>query len=99
MGASELPPCCRGCELYEAEARHCLLLAHPTEENRRHLLTMPCNVQELLTRRFRRVAYRIDECPTMLRVSATDGGSDFARVDWDHVAAASPARRVRPVRR
>lgn len=53
MGASELPPCCRGCELYETEARQCLLLAHPNEENRRHLLTMPCNVQELLTRRFR----------------------------------------------
>jgi hypothetical protein len=53
MGASELPPCCRGCELYETEARHCLLLAHPTEENRRQLLTMPCNVQELLARRFR----------------------------------------------
>jgi hypothetical protein len=53
MGTSELPPCCRTCELYEAEAAQCLLLAHPTEENRRHLLTMPCNVQELLARRFR----------------------------------------------
>lgn len=52
-GASDLPRCCRGCELYEKEARRCLLLAHPTEENRRHLLTMPCNVQELLARRFR----------------------------------------------
>jgi hypothetical protein len=52
-GPFELPPCCRGCELYEAEAAHCLLLAHPTEENRRHLLTMPCKVQELLVRRFR----------------------------------------------
>jgi hypothetical protein len=49
----ELPQCCRGCELYELEAAQCLLLAHPTEENRRHLLTMPCNVQELLARRFR----------------------------------------------
>lgn len=49
----ELPACCRGCELFEAEAGQCLLLAHPTEENRRHLLTMPCNVQELLARRFR----------------------------------------------
>jgi hypothetical protein len=53
MGAIELPPCCRTCELYEAEAAQCLLLAHPTEENRRLLLTMPCNVQELLARRFR----------------------------------------------
>lgn len=51
--ASELPPCCRACELYEAEGRHCLLLAHPTPENRRHLLTMPCKVEELLERRFR----------------------------------------------
>lgn len=51
--ASELPACCRACELYEAEAQHCLLLAHPTPENRRHLLTMPCNVEELLARRFR----------------------------------------------
>lgn len=53
MGASELPACCRACELYETEAAQCLLLAHPSEENRRRLLTMPCNVQELLARRFR----------------------------------------------
>lgn len=51
--AGELPPCCRACELYEKEAGHCLLLSHPTEENRRHLLTMPCRVEELLERRFR----------------------------------------------
>ncbi len=51
--AAELPPCCRACELYDAEARHCLLLAHPTEENRRHLLTMPCGVERLLEKRFR----------------------------------------------
>lgn len=51
--AGELPPCCRSCELYEKEAQHCLLLSHPTEENRRHLLTMPCRVESLLERRFR----------------------------------------------
>jgi hypothetical protein len=51
--ASELPACCRACELYEKEAQRCLLLVHPTAENRRHLLTMPCNVEELLERRFR----------------------------------------------
>ena len=55
--ASELPACCAACELYEKDApvqeRHCLLIAHPTLENRRHLLTMPCNVEELLERRFR----------------------------------------------
>jgi hypothetical protein len=51
--ATELPPCCRACELYEAEAQHCLLLVHPTVENRRHLLTMPCKVEDLLERRFR----------------------------------------------
>ena len=55
--ASELPPCCAACELYEKDApapeRHCLLIAHPTPENRRHLLTMPCRVEELLERRFR----------------------------------------------
>ncbi len=49
----ELPSCCGACELYEAEARQCLLLAHPTAENRRHLLTMPCNVEALLEQRFR----------------------------------------------
>ncbi|CAN5925144.1 hypothetical protein BH11MYX4_BH11MYX4_56360 [soil metagenome] len=49
----ELPPCCGACELYEAEARQCLLLAHPTTENRRHLLTMPCKVEGLLEQRFR----------------------------------------------
>jgi hypothetical protein len=52
-GRSELPPCCRACELYEAEAQQCLLLGHPTTENRRHLLTMPCNVERLLEQRFR----------------------------------------------
>lgn len=52
-GASELPPCCRACELYDAEGQHCLLLAHPTPENRRHLLTMPCRVEVLLERRFK----------------------------------------------
>ena len=51
--ASELPACCRACELYEREAQRCLLLVHPTAENRRHLLTMPCKVEELLERRFR----------------------------------------------
>jgi hypothetical protein len=55
--ASELPACCRACELYETDARtgarHCLLLGHPTAENRRHLLTMPCNVEALLEQRFR----------------------------------------------
>jgi hypothetical protein len=49
----ELPPCCGACELYEAEAERCLLLAHPTTENRRHLLTMPCRVESLLEQRFR----------------------------------------------
>lgn len=63
--AGELPPCCRACELYDSDAPsdaqsaargdagRCLLLAHPTPENRRHLLTMPCNVEQLLERRFR----------------------------------------------
>ena len=51
--ASELPACCRSCELYEAEAQQCLLLAHPTDENRRTLLTMPCKVESLLEKRFR----------------------------------------------
>jgi hypothetical protein len=55
--AAELPSCCRACELYEGDApehaRRCLLLDHPTAENRRHLLTMPCRVEELLERRFR----------------------------------------------
>lgn len=48
-----LPACCRGCELYERSSGRCLLLAHPTPENRRRLLTMPCDVQGLVTRRFR----------------------------------------------
>ena len=53
FGRSELPTCCRACELYEAEAQHCLLLVHPSAENRRHLLTMPCDVEALLEQRFR----------------------------------------------
>lgn len=48
-----LPACCRGCELYEHSQRRCLLLARPSPENRRRLLEMPCDVQNLLARRFR----------------------------------------------
>jgi len=51
--AAGLPPCCAGCTAYDREDRVCRLLAEPTLENRRTLLTMPCNVERLLALRFR----------------------------------------------
>ena len=47
------PPCCSGCAAYDHEDRVCRLLAEPSLDNRRALLTMPCNVQRLLEIRFR----------------------------------------------
>ena len=38
-------------EAYDSGARQCRLLARPSPDNRRRLLTMPCNVQEILVRR------------------------------------------------
>ena len=48
-----LPPCCAGCGQYDREDGVCRLLAEPTMENRRVLLTMPCDPQRLLLLRFR----------------------------------------------
>jgi hypothetical protein len=48
-----LPPCCAGCAEYDRDDGVCRLLAEPTEDNRRRLLTMPCDVQRLLELRFR----------------------------------------------
>ena len=48
-----LPPCCAGCGEYDREDGVCRLLVEPTIENRRLLLTMPCDVQRLLEHRFR----------------------------------------------
>jgi hypothetical protein len=48
-----LPPCCGSCAEYDASDGVCRLLAEPTLENRRRLLTMPCDVQRLLGHRFR----------------------------------------------
>ncbi|HSO00117.1 MAG TPA: hypothetical protein VLS89_17615, partial [Candidatus Nanopelagicales bacterium] len=47
------PPCCLRCPEMDRAAGACRLLAAPTLENRRRLLTMPCDVQGLLSRRFR----------------------------------------------
>ncbi len=48
-----LPPCCAGCGQYDWEDGVCRLLAEPSMENRRLLLTMPCDPQRLLLLRFR----------------------------------------------
>ena len=48
-----LPPCCAACREYDGADGVCRLLADPTLENRRRLLTMPCDVQRLLGHRFR----------------------------------------------
>jgi hypothetical protein len=48
-----LPPCCGSCPEYDASDGVCRLVAEPTLENRRRLLTMPCDVQRLLGHRFR----------------------------------------------
>jgi len=48
-----LPPCCAGCAEYDRDDGVCRLIAEPTADNRRRLLTMPCDVQKLLDHRFR----------------------------------------------
>jgi hypothetical protein len=48
-----VPPCCAGCAEYDRDDGVCRLLADPVLENRRRLLTMPCDVQRLLQLRFR----------------------------------------------
>jgi hypothetical protein len=51
--ATGLPPCCAACREYDGADGVCRLLADPTIESRRRLLTMPCDVQRLLGHRFR----------------------------------------------
>src|SRR5580704_5482440 len=53
-----LPPCCAACAEYDRADGVCQLIAEPTPDNRRRLLTMPCNVERLLEHRFR--AYGAD---------------------------------------
>src|SRR5262245_24341729 len=48
-----LPPCCAGCPEYDRDDRVCRLISEPTPDNRRALLTKPCNVQRPLELRFR----------------------------------------------
>jgi hypothetical protein len=48
-----LPPCCAACREYDGADGVCRLLADPTLDNRRRLLTMPCDVERLLGHRFR----------------------------------------------
>ena len=47
------PPCCLACPERDASDGVCRLLADPTVENRRRLLTMACDPQRLLALRFR----------------------------------------------
>ncbi|MFO0760883.1 MAG: hypothetical protein U0359_30680 [Byssovorax sp.] len=51
--AAGAPPCCTGCDEYDRSDGICRLLADPTIDNRKRLLTMPCDVQKLLRLRFR----------------------------------------------
>ncbi|MEJ7735710.1 MAG: hypothetical protein WKG00_41790 [Polyangiaceae bacterium] len=52
MWRTGLPACCEACPAWRGVAG-CALLAEPHPENRRRLLTMPCDVPRLLARRFR----------------------------------------------
>lgn len=52
-GAASVPPCCASCGAYDRDDRVCQLLADPTVENRRAILTMPCKPERLLAIRFR----------------------------------------------
>ena len=52
-GSVGVPPCCTGCSAYDHDDRVCRLIAEPTADNRRALLTMPCNPERLLDLRFR----------------------------------------------
>jgi hypothetical protein len=53
MWQGALPACCEQCEAYDRGPSQCRLLAHPTPENRRALLVMPCDIEALVPRRLR----------------------------------------------
>jgi hypothetical protein len=53
MWHGALPGCCERCEVYDRVAGRCRLLADPTVENRRALVSMPCDIEALIARRLR----------------------------------------------
>ncbi len=53
VAGSGVPPCCTACAAYDRADRVCQLLTEPTVENRRLLLSMPCDVQRLVQSRFK----------------------------------------------
>ena len=74
-----LPPCCVRCSEFERAGGYCRLLAAPTLENRKQLLTMPCDVQRLLTIRFRAYGEDVAREAIVLWLSPGWNPDDVAR--------------------
>lgn len=53
VARTAVPPCCASCDAYITARQECAFLALPSLENRRRLLTMPCDAQQLLAKRLR----------------------------------------------
>lgn len=73
------PPCCLRCTELDRGAGACRLLAAPTLDHRRRLLTMPCDVQGLLARRFRAYGEDVAREALILWLSPGWAPEDVAR--------------------
>ncbi|MCC6552029.1 MAG: hypothetical protein IT372_03275 [Polyangiaceae bacterium] len=79
MANGGAPPCCTRCGEFDRAGGYCRLLAAPTLDNRRRLLTMPCDVQRLLTQRFRAYGEDVAREAILLWLSPGWGTEDVAR--------------------
>src|SRR5262245_8373713 len=79
MANGGAPPCCVGCGEFERTSGYCKLLAAPTLDNRRQLLTMPCNVQRLLSQRFRSYGEDVAQDAVLVWLSPQWNPEDIAR--------------------
>jgi hypothetical protein len=73
------PPCCLRCDELDRTGGGCRLLSAPTLENRRRLLTMPCDVQRMLTHRFRAYGEDVAREALLVWLSPAWQAEDIAR--------------------
>ncbi|HZX00733.1 MAG TPA: hypothetical protein VFF45_00665 [Bacilli bacterium] len=73
------PPCCLRCEQLDRTGGGCRLLAAPTLDNRRRLLTMPCDVQRMLAHRFRAYGEDVARDARLVWLSPAWSPDDIAR--------------------
>lgn len=77
------------CSELDPGAQTCRLLSRPTEDNRRRLLTMPCDVPRLLRQRFRGHG---EDIGSQAIARWVDGGQDPEAIAWSYGDAPRDAR-------